>query len=287
VLRTTTTCVEHPSEPGSGVTVHEFLGPEQGATQMTVVLFDLDPGAEVRGHVHPFEESFYVLSGAALVSIGGQEFDLVTDDFGLVPAGVGHAWANASDSATRVLRVHAPQPRPINGQAAYGVYAAPDIEIPKSGQRVSETHPRHQLVGHFAESDMAPPGSISMPGYHGPNVSNVQIRMMVDELLGARHHTMFIVQFTPDPTPPPTAKEHYHPFEEAYLFVQGSATGSFDGERLPVKTGDLVFAPATASHGFTATGTGPVRWIEVQSPLPPASHGFVFHHDWSVMEPLG
>jgi mannose-6-phosphate isomerase-like protein (cupin superfamily) len=278
---------DHPSEPGTGVTVSDFLGAGEGATQLSIALVDLAPGAEVRGHVHPFEESFYVLSGAALVRIGGQTFDLVADDFGLVPAAVGHAWANRSERPARLLRVHAPQPRPINGQAACGVYAAPDIEVPTSGQAVSEVHPRHQLVGHFAESDMAPPGSISMPGYHGPNIQNVQIRMMVDELLGARHHTMFIVQFSPNPTPGLSAKEHYHPFEEAYLFVRGSALGSFDGARVPVNTGDLVFAPAAASHGFTATGTGPVRWIEVQSPLPPASHGFVFHHDWSVMEPLG
>ncbi len=278
---------EHPSEPGKGVTVSEFLGPVHGATQMSIALVDLAPGAAVRGHVHPFEESFYVLSGTALVRIGGQDFELVADDFGLVPIAVGHAWANRSDTTARLLRVHAPQPRPINGHAAWGVYAAPDIEVPTSGQRVSEVHPRHQLVGHFDESDMAPPGSISMPGYHGPNIQNVQIRMMVDELLGARHHTVFIVQFSPSPTPGLSAKEHYHPFEEAYLFVRGSASGSFDGARVPVSTGDLVFAPAAASHGFTATGTDPVRWIEVQSPLPPASHGFVFHHDWSVMEPLG
>jgi mannose-6-phosphate isomerase-like protein (cupin superfamily) len=279
--------VDHPSEPGKGVTVAEFLGAGQGATQMTVALVDLAPDAEVRGHLHPFEESFYLLSGAALVRVGGPDFELVSDDFGLIPAGVGHAWANRSEQPARLLRVHAPQPRPINGAAPYGVYAAPDIEVPVSGQRVRETHPRHQLVGHFAQTDMAPPGSISMPGYHGPNIQNVQIRMMVDELLGARHHTMFIVQFTPSPTPALSAKEHYHPFEEAYLFVQGSALGSFDTERVPVRSGELVFAPAGASHGFTATGTGPVRWIEVQSPLPPASHGFVFHHDWSVLEPLG
>lgn len=277
----------HPSEPGKGVTVTEFLKPEQGATQMTIALVDLEPGAEVRGHVHPFEESFYVLSGSALVRIGGQCFDLVTDDFGLIPAAVGHAWSNRSDAPARLLRVHTPQPRPINGTAPYGVYAAPDIEIPISGERVSEVHPRQQVVGHFDQADMAPPGSISMPGYHGPNIQNVQIRMMVDELLGARHHTMFIVQFTPREAPGPSAQEHFHPFEEAYYFVEGGALASFDGARLPITTGDLVFAPGGASHGFTAAPGGPVRWIEVQSPLPPAAHGFIFHKDWAVLEPLG
>jgi hypothetical protein len=48
--------------------------------------------------------------------------------------------------------------------------------------------PAKPFVGHFDQSDMAPPGSISMPGYDGANVQNVQIRIMVDELLGARQH---------------------------------------------------------------------------------------------------
>ena len=59
--------------------------------------------------------------------------------------------------------------------------------MPSDGQPVDELDPAKPFAGHFDQSDMAPPGSISMPGYHGANVQNVQIRMMVDELLGARH----------------------------------------------------------------------------------------------------
>src|SRR3546814_18729896 len=78
---------------------------------------------------------------------------------------------------------------------------------------------------------MAPPGPIAMPGYHGANIRNVQIRMMVDDLLGAVQHTMFIVQFTANElTVGVSAREHFHPLEEIYYLVSGSAMASFDGD---------------------------------------------------------
>lgn len=47
------------------------------------------------------------------------------------------------------------------------------------------------------------------------------------------------------------------------------------------------FAPVGASHGFAALGTEPLCWIEVQSPMPPASGGFTFHNDWSQQTNIG
>jgi mannose-6-phosphate isomerase-like protein (cupin superfamily) len=111
--------------------------------------------------------------------------------------------------------------------------------------------------------------------------------MMVDELLGSRHHTLFVVEFAPSGTPALSAKEHFHPFDEIYYFLYGHAVGSFDGEQVPIGPGDLVFAGVGASHGFSAVGDTPVRWIEAQAPLPPTSNGFFFHDDWAKLEALG
>jgi quercetin dioxygenase-like cupin family protein len=278
--------VDHPSEPGGGVSVAEYLGSGDGAVHLDVSLVELAPGAKVEGHVHPFEESFYLLAGTAMLNLAGSAYELVEGDFGIVPIAHGHAWANRSDAPARLLRVYSPQPRPIGGQGEWGVYAAPDVDVPDHGTRVEELNPRHALLGHFAEEDVPPPGPILMPGYHGPNIRNVSIRMMVDELLGARHHTLFVVQFTPSGAPALSAKEHYHPFEEMYFFLSGNAVASFDGERMPVGPQDLVFAPVGASHGFSAAGEEPVRWIEAQAPLPPASDGFFFHEDWGKLTAL-
>jgi len=277
----------HPSEPGHGAKVAELLGPAKGAHHLGVALVRLDPGARIVGHLHPFEESFFVLEGRPQVTIADKQYALVPQDFGLVPTAHGHAWANPNNEQALLLRVYSPQPRPIGGRGIWGVFDAPATPVPSEGRPVKELDPTHMWVGHFDEADMAPPGSISMPGYHGANIQNVQIRMMVDELLGSVQHTMFIVQFTPTERPGGAAKEHFHPFEEIYYLISGRARTSFDGEHTDVSAGDLVYAPVGASHGFFPTGTEPVCWIEVQSPLPPAAHGFTFHHDWADLTNLG
>ncbi|GAA1587058.1 hypothetical protein GCM10009789_45750 [Kribbella sancticallisti] len=277
----------HPSEPGEGVSVAELLGPGDGAQHLAIALVRLEPGASVVGHLHPFQESFFVLSGQPQVTIADKQYALVPQDFGLVPTAQGHAWANPGREPATLLRVYAPQPRPIGRRGRWGVFAAPTTPVPSKGRPVRELDPTQTGVGHFDQTDMAPPGSISMPGYHGGNVQDVQIRMMVDELSGSVQHTMFIVQFTPTGRPGGAAKEHFHPFEEIYYLLSGSAQTSFDGEHSEVVAGDLVFAPVGASHGFTPTGTEPVCWIEVQSPLPPSAHGFTFHNDWDDLEILG
>ena len=281
--------VDHSSEPGRGVRVAPFLSPEDDVVNLTVALVELDPGAEVFGHRHPFEESFFVLEGNPLVAIADKRYALRPHDFGLVPFGAGHAWRNPSSAPqARILRVHAPQPRPIGGRGSWGVFSAPETAVPIDGERADELDPAKPFTGHFDQSDMAPPGSISMPGYHGANVQNVQIRMMVDELLGARHHAMFIVQFKPNPgVVAKTAKEHFHPFEEIYFLLTGETQSFCDGDTDHAKAGDLIFAPVGASHGFAPIGEAPLCWVEVQSPLPPASDGFTFHSDWAGHSNIG
>lgn len=124
-----------------------------------------------------------------------------------------------------------------------------------------------------------------MPGYQGYNIRNVSIRMMVDELLGARQHTLFIVQFEPSTvTTGMSAKEHYHPFEEIYAFTHGSADGLLAGEPITASAGDVVFAGVNTSHGFTNNGDVPMRWIEAQAPMPPSMHGTLFEEDWRALE---
>jgi len=279
---------DHPSEPGQGVQVAPVLAAEQGAVNLAQALVLLQPGAQVQGHRHPFEESFFVLEGNPLVAIGDKRYALQPHDFGVVPFAAGHAWSNPSGKAALILRIHAPQPRPIGGRGTSGVFDAPEIAVPADGVVVDELDPTKPFAGHFEQSDMAPPGSISMPGYHGANVQNVQIRMMVDELLGARHHSTFIVQFQPNTGVVATAaKEHFHPFEETYYLLSGAVRTFCDGDTDHAEAGDLIFAPVGASHGFASAGTEPLCWVEVQSPTPPASDGFTFHNDWMGQTNIG
>lgn len=260
-----------------------LLSGDQGSVHMEVALSELASGDAIPGHMHPFEESFYILSGRALIAIDGQRHALVRDDFGFAPFATPHAWVNPYDEPVRWMRVRAPQPRRI--AAAAGTYARRDLPLPETGRPVDEQDPRSRHVGHFSTADLGAPGPLSMPGYHGHNIRDIAIRMMVDDILGAVHHTLFMVQFAPgDPDRGLSAKEHFHPFEEIYYLLEGTARGTLDGQTVDVAAGDLVWMGTNSSHGFVNLGTGPVRWLEVQAPAPPPSDAMLFEDDWAALD---
>jgi mannose-6-phosphate isomerase-like protein (cupin superfamily) len=272
-----------------GLSVAVLLGPADGSVHMELAISELRPGGRIRAHIRPFEESFFLLSGSAVLTLGGQTSGVRQNDFGFAPIGIAHGWHNAGTEAARWFRVRAPQPRPI-GEAA-GTYPAPralgadsTTNLEARARTVDELDPFVRFLGHFSEEDMPAPGPLSMPGYHGQNVRGVSIRMMVDEVLGAHHHTLFMVEFTPSTAKMPGAKEHFHPFKEAFFFVSGSARASLAGEEQDVRAGDVLFLGVNASHGIRNTGSDPVRWIEVQAPKPPPSDGYFFEDEWRIAD---
>lgn len=270
-------------EPGaplkaSGLRVRQLLGPDDGSVHFGVRLCELPPGADVPGHFHAFEESFYVLSGAGSVAIGDGSYRVSVGDYGFAPVGVAHAWRCAGSEPLRWLETRAPQPRSIG--SSHGTWLRSDATFPKADWKPSETDPRHRWVGHFQDGDMAPYGPLSMPGYHGPNIQSISLRMMVDQLLGAQQHTLFMVEFAPGATKGKAANEHYHAFEETYFLLSGTALGTLDGEEVRVRAGDIVWTGVNATHAFINDGTEPLRWIEAQSPIPPTANAFFFFDDW-------
>jgi mannose-6-phosphate isomerase-like protein (cupin superfamily) len=264
-----------------GLEVAVMAGADEGLVHLETALSRLAPEAVVAGHRHFFEESFYILSGEVLVNIGGKRFHLREGDFGFMPVGVPHAWHNPGPEPVEWFRLRSPQPRRIGN--TMGTFVADEVQIPTDGQPVGEPSPTVRCVGHFAEHHLPPPGPLFMRGYRGPNVTSVALWMLVDEFIGALHHTLFIVQFAPKATTQPQG-EHFHPFEEAYYFLQGSAIAHLEGGDLEVNSGDLVFTSTNAMHGFTMTSDEPVRWIEVQAPAPTAMDAVIFPADWEKFE---
>ena len=109
--------------------------------------------------------------------------------------------------------------------------------------------------------------------------SGITVKMMVDSDLGAQLTTMFMVHYDPDGV----AGAHDHPFEETYLFLEGDVDAVFDDETYRLGAGDVAWAGVGCVHGFPNVGTGPLRWLETQSPQPPARHSYRFARDWDYL----
>lgn len=267
------------SRPGvAGSTERILIGHESGAMHFEIALVEIDGESEIGGHVHPYEESFYVVDGEGVLTVGAASYQLSADDFALVALGQPHAWSNRTVEPLRLLRVRAPQPRPgtDSHHPSHQVTAHPGGAVPPR-----EVAAPWRPVGRFDSGQLPKPGPLAMKGYRGPRISGVSLWMLIDELVGALHHTMFVVEFAPGGDRQ-SAGDHYHPFDEAYYFVAGSAIAHLDGEDVPVQTGDLVFCGVNALHGYTVTGDVPVRWIEVQAPVPPPSGATFFPADWQT-----
>jgi quercetin dioxygenase-like cupin family protein len=264
-----------------GLSVATLISSGDGSVHVEVSVSELEPGGQVSGHLHPFEESFYILSGSVLLSIDGQRYALGPHDFGFVPVSTPHAWSNPNDEPVRWYRIRSPQPRPIG--LANGTFPVPGYDVPSDGRPVSEDDPTVRFVGHFTDADLNAPGPLSMPGYHGHNIRDISVRMMVDDVLGAIHHTHFMVQFKPREEEGMSGSGHFHAFEEAYFLLRGTGETILEGEPFNVAAGDLVWVSTGCMHAWVNRGTEPLRFIELQAPRPPFSDMLFLERPWAEL----
>ncbi|MFE7444904.1 cupin domain-containing protein [Streptomyces chartreusis] len=260
----------------------ELVGEADGSVHTGFGLCELRPDGRVAAHVHSYEESFHVLDGAVILDVPEGAYLLEEGDYGLLPAGVPHAWRGAGDTAGRWADMLAPVPRARYGHDTQAVPALPE----RDPVRIDVRDPRTRSFGHFEPVQMDPGKqsqdllAVSASMRTALLVySGITVKMMVDSDLGAVASTMFMVQYAPDGV----AGSHDHPFEETYLIVEGLVDASFDGERYRLAPGDVAWAGAGCVHGFSNAGQGPVRWLETQAPQPPPRHSYRFTRDWEYL----
>src|SRR5678816_3200036 len=84
----------HPLFEGrsDGYTHASLIARPEGSVHTGLSINELAPGGRIDPHVHSFEESFYVLSGDALVTINGAGYALAAGDYAVVKVGTPHAW---------------------------------------------------------------------------------------------------------------------------------------------------------------------------------------------------
>ena len=242
-----------------------FVDNAMGSVHMGVGVCFLQPGGAIQPHVHSFEESFYILEGSLEVQVGGNTHKLAPGDFGLISTGAPHTWRNTSSNPAKWLEMQAPQPRPIDyGKDTFFVNA-------------DASAPQDALLGHFDESQLPQPGGSSQMEGFNPT-TGVAIKMFVDRSFGAIHQSLFLIQYMPGAKIDP----HDHTFEESYLILSGRVRAATEGKTYDLGPGDVIWTGVGCIHTFENVGSGPVRWLETQAPLPPAKEIFRFERDWAA-----
>jgi quercetin dioxygenase-like cupin family protein len=253
-----------------------------GAVHTDLGLARLAPGARTPFHVHSFEQCAYVLEGTPVVDLEGRCYQLEAGDYALFPVGTPHAWRAPAGSAATWLELASP---PVTGRAEDTVVLPHPGDRPVS--RPSFGSPLLRYLGHFAGTDSqsealalhhparerAPAGmDTALLAYSG-----ISVKMMVDAALGADLCTMFMVDYEPGGA----AQVHDHPFEEAYVFLQGEVEGEIDGTIRTFRPGEVLFCEVGQLHGFFNTSGSHVRWVETQAPQPPRRHSYRWPAHWA------
>lgn len=254
-----------------------------GAVHTEFNICALEPDGFVATAVQSYEECFYVLEGTPIVQTPEGATRLAPGDYGLLSLGVPHEWRNAPDAApARWAQMRAPQPR---AAYAHDVYDVPALARTEPID-VDPRDPRNRSFGHIDPVNMAVDKqrqeflAVSASMRTALLVySGITVKMMVDSDLGALLTTMFMVQYDQAGVAGP----HDHPFEETYLFLEGEAEATFDGQSYRLRAGDVAFAGVGCMHSFRNVGEGRVRWLETQAPQPPGRHSYRYVRDWDYL----
>jgi quercetin dioxygenase-like cupin family protein len=94
----------------SGISVKMLVDRPFGADLLTMFTVDYEPGGAAQAHDHPFEETYFFLSGEIEAELDGQPYTLRAGD--VVFAGVGsvHGFYNTGSERVRWIETQAPQP---------------------------------------------------------------------------------------------------------------------------------------------------------------------------------
>jgi quercetin dioxygenase-like cupin family protein len=94
----------------SGISVKMLVDRVFGADLLTMFTVDYEPGGAAQAHDHPFEETYFFLSGEIEAELDGRPYTLRGGD--IVFAGVGsvHGFYNTGSERVRWIETQAPQP---------------------------------------------------------------------------------------------------------------------------------------------------------------------------------
>jgi quercetin dioxygenase-like cupin family protein len=92
-----------PLDPTVGVNFTFPISAASGATNSSVVYFEIQPGKRLPMHHDGQEEVLFVVEGAGTATIGDASCAVRAGDLAVVPAWVPHGVVNTSDATLRVV----------------------------------------------------------------------------------------------------------------------------------------------------------------------------------------
>jgi mannose-6-phosphate isomerase-like protein (cupin superfamily) len=266
----------------------DFIGREFGSHHMTMSTAILDPDGRIDTTVHSYEKSLWILGGELTLTMLGQTLALRPNDCAVVPVGVAHQLSTGATGA-RWLEMSAPV-RLLLDDHRRDTFFLPEDGAPGQAAQVDLRDPRNRHFFRFDQGSMdlrrlargsdpnAPEVSASMAtallAYSG-----IGIRMLSDQRTNAQLHTMFMVEYQPTAV----AHPHDHPFEEAYVFTEGTTEAVVNGKELTLVPGDVLWTGSGCDHAFYNRTDSKTQWIETQAPQPPAQHSYRFTRDWEYL----
>ena len=255
-----------------------------GSPHMTLSIGHLAEAGRVDTVLHSFEISLFVFSGSLAVTMRGTTTLLAPNHCIVVPVGTAYA-LRSIEGPVKWLQMAAPAG--LDDGRRQDTFFTGEVLIESEPVLPDMRDPRDRNTARFDPESMDLRKLAGGADVNAPTVSpsmatallaysGIGVKMLIDSQVGAQLHTMFVVDYQPTAI----AHPHDHPFEEAYVFVEGEVHALVDGELLVFQPGDVLWAGVGADHGFENRSAGLVRWIEVQAPQPPSRHSYRFSREW-------
>lgn len=91
-----------PREMATGTTIRWLISNEDGAKHFYMRLFEMEPGAHIKPHYHPWEHEIFILEGGGEVRIGERVFKVEAGHVVFIPPNVEHEY-KAGESGMKFL----------------------------------------------------------------------------------------------------------------------------------------------------------------------------------------
>jgi len=85
---------------------HEFVGAEQGNTNVSVFLFHGQAGSGPGPHRHPYDDIQFIREGRGMWTVNGKTFEAGAGDIFVIKAGEIHSFTAIGDSPLVQVDVH-------------------------------------------------------------------------------------------------------------------------------------------------------------------------------------